>query len=126
MKSKLYMMTSTRIFLFGFAIVCAADLSLMAATETKKDSSATSQQKQFNTPKESADSLIAAAGSFDVAQLKEILGPDAADIVSSEDPVSDKNKAAAFAEKAKAKTNVGTDPKNPSRAIVTVGNDDVA
>jgi hypothetical protein len=124
MKSKLHMMTSTNFFLFGFAILCAADVSLMAATETKKDSSATSQQKQFNTPKEAADSLIAAAGSFDVAQLKEILGPDAADIVSSEDPVADKNKAAAFAEKAKAKTNIGTNPKNPNQAIVTVGNDD--
>jgi Protein of unknown function (DUF2950) len=119
------MMTSTKIFLLGFAILCAADLSLMAATETKKDSAATAaHQKQFNTPKEAADSLIAAAATFDVPQLKEILGPDAADIVSSEDPVADKNKATAFAEKAKAKTNVGTDPKNPNQAIVTVGNDD--
>jgi DUF2950 family protein len=118
------MMTSTKIFLFGFAIVCAGDLSLMAAAETKKTSAAPSQQKQFNTPKEAADSLIAAAATFDVAQLKEILGPDAADIVSSEDPVADKNRAAAFAAKAKEKTNVGMDPKNANQAIVTVGNDD--
>lgn len=127
MKSNAGMMTLTKILLVVFAIDCAVvDLALQAATETKKDANTASQptQKQFNTPKEAADSLIAAAGSFDVAQLKEILGPDATDIVSSQDPVADKNKAAAFAAKAKEKVNVGTDPKNPNQAIVTVGNDD--
>jgi Protein of unknown function (DUF2950) len=113
-----------KIFLIAFTIVCVIDLVANAASETKKDAPSASQQKQFTTPKEAADSLIAAAGSFDVAQLKEILGPDATDIVSSEDPVADKNKAEAFAAKAKEKTNVGTDPKNPNQAIITVGNDD--
>lgn len=121
-------MTSSKIFLMIFAIDCAViDLALpAAASESKKETATASHtaQKQFNTPKEAADSLIAAAGSFDVAQLKEILGPDAADIVSSEDSVSDKNRAEAFAAKAKEKTNVGINPKNPSQAIVTVGNDD--
>lgn len=131
MKSKLNIMTSTKIFLVVITIVSCSlvDLSIQAATETKKDGPAAkpgtqSAQKQFNTPKEAADALIAAAGSFDVVQLKEILGPDAEDIVSSEDPVADKNKAMAFAARAKEKTNVGTDPKNPNQAIVTVGNDD--
>jgi Protein of unknown function (DUF2950) len=125
MKSKLNLTTSAKLFMIVFAIVCVADLSLPAATETKKDSSAaTSQQKQFNTPKEAADSLVQAAASFDTNALKEILGPDAAEIVSSADPVADKNKAAAFAAKAQEKINIGTDPKNPNRAIVTVGNDD--
>jgi hypothetical protein len=128
MKPKPGMMTSTRIFVMIFAIDCAViELALPAtASEAKKETATASHtaQKQFNTPKEAADSLIAAAGSFDVAQLKEILGPDAADIVSSEDPVADKNRAEAFAAKAKEKTNVGINPKNPSQAIVTVGNDD--
>jgi len=125
MKTKFNTMISTKIFLTAFAIVCVVDLAAQAATETKKDAGAPSTtQKQFNTPKEAADSLIAAAGTFDVAQLKEILGPDAADIVSSEDPVQDKNRAEKFAAKAKEKTNVGMNPKNPNQAIVTVGNDD--
>jgi len=125
MKTKFNTMISTKIFLTAFAIVCVVDLAAQAATETKKDAGALSTtQKQFNTPKEAADSLIAAAGTFDVAQLKEILGPDAADIVSSEDPVQDKNRAEKFAAKAKEKTNVGMNPKNPNQAIVTVGNDD--
>jgi hypothetical protein len=113
-------------------LVCAVAVSsvfctaLSAATQPKSDTAAAAQpsQKQFNTPKEAADSLAQAAESFDVNALKEILGPDSTDIVSSEDPVQDKNKAMAFAAKAKEKTNIGTDPKNPNRAIVTVGNDD--
>ena len=43
---------------------------------------------------------------------------------ASEDPVQDKNKAMAFAAKAKEKTAIDTDAKNPNRAILTVGNDD--
>ncbi len=127
MKSKLNLMTSIKVFLIAFAMVAAlvVDPALKAATETKKETAAAeSTQKQFNTPKEAADSLVQAAASFDVPALKEILGPDANDIVSSEDPVADKNKATAFAAKAKERINVGTDPKNSNQAIVTVGNDD--
>ncbi len=84
------------------SFVCAG---LIAAPQPKSDTAAGAQpnQKQFNTPKEAADSLVQAAVSFDVPALKEILGPDANDIVSSEDPVADKNKATAFAAKAKEK-----------------------
>ncbi len=117
-------MSSTKIFLIALTVVGVVDLAVQAATETKKEASPVAPQKQFNSPKEAADSLVQAAASFDVPALKEILGPDATDIVSSEDPVADKNKAAAFAEKAKEKSNVGTNPKNPNQAIVTVGNDD--
>ena len=56
--------------------------------------------------------------------LKEILGPDSTDLVSSEDSVEDKNRAVAFAAKAKEKNSVAADAKNPNRAILTVGNDD--
>jgi hypothetical protein len=97
-----------------------------AASEAKHASTAGSQsnQKEFNTPKEAADSLIQAAESYDTAALKEILGPDSADIISSEDPVADKNRAAAFVAKAKEKNSLGIDAKNPNRAILTVGKDD--
>ncbi len=86
-----------------------AGFSLEAAPETKKEATAPSQsnQKQFNTPKEATDSLVQAAESFDVAALTEILGPDSKDILSSEDPVADKNRAVAFAAKAKEKNTVG-------------------
>jgi hypothetical protein len=98
---------------------------LQAAPKPKKDADAVSEvkQKQFNTPKEAADNLVQAAESFDIAALKEILGPDSADIISSKDPVEDKNRATAFAAKAKEKSSIGMDSKNPTRAILTVGND---
>ena len=82
------------------------------------------KQKQFDDPKQAADSLVQAAEAFDVAALQEILGPDSADIISSEDPVMDKQRAVAFAAKAKEKSSVVIDKKNPNQAVVTVGKDD--
>jgi len=59
-----------------------------------------------------------------VPALKEILGPDGEDLVSSEDPVMDKNRAMEFAAKAKEKTSIEKDPDNPNRAVLAIGNDD--
>ena len=108
-------------------VILTVGIALQGAPEATKDASATaaqSNQKQFNTAKEAVDALVQAAESFDVNALKEILGPDSNDVVASEDPVRDKNKAMKFAAKAKQKTSVETDSKNPNRAIVLVGNDD--
>jgi hypothetical protein len=82
-----------------------------------------SAQKSFATPKEAADALIQAAKTYDVATLKDILGPDGAGLVSTEDPVQDKTRAAEFAAKAEEKNQVTVEPKNPKRAILTVGDD---
>lgn len=81
-------------------------------------------QRQFATPQEAADALVQVASNFDIAAAKPILGPDSDDIVSSEDPVADKNEAQAFAAKAKQKLAIDSDKKNPNRAIITVGSDD--
>jgi Protein of unknown function (DUF2950) len=80
--------------------------------------------KAFDTPQQAASALIKAADPYDVPALKQILGPDGIDLVSSEDPVRDKNIAAAFAKKAREKQAVNVDPKHPARAILVVGNDD--
>src|SRR5436309_4308166 len=56
--------------------------------------------------------------------MKEILGPDSDDIISSEDPVEDKNRATEFANRAKEKTSVEIHKQDPNRAILVVGNDD--
>jgi hypothetical protein len=120
-------MNSAKFLLITSALVISGFIGLTwQAAEPKKAADAAPQtnQKGFKTPKEAADSLVQAAESFDVNALKEILGPDSEDIVSSADPVQDKNKAMAFAAKAKEKTEIGTDAKNPNRAILTVGNDD--
>jgi hypothetical protein len=128
MKPNLNIMTSSKISLIASAILisCSLRLAVHAAPTAKPDAAAASQpaQKQFDTPKQAADALIQVASNLDVPAAKEILGPDSEDIVSSEDPVQDKNRAEAFAEKAKEKTSIEIDKKDPNRAIVLVGNDD--
>jgi hypothetical protein len=126
MKSTLKIMTSSKFSLIASATAsfCLLGLGLHAATPSKSDAASAPAQKQFDTPKQAADALIQVAANFDVAAAKEILGPDSEDIVASEDPVQDKNRAAAFAAKAKEKMSVQTDKKNPNQAIVLVGNDD--
>ena len=81
-------------------------------------------QKQFATPQQAAEALIQAAESYDVSALLEIFGPDGKDLISSADPVQDKNRAEAFAARAHEKNAVILDPKNKSRAILSVGNDE--
>lgn len=118
-------MNLKRLSLLACVLTNALTITLFAAPEPKTEAAPTvSEAKQFNNPKEAAESLIAAAQTFNVAALTTILGPGSEDILTSEDPVSDKNRAVAFASKAAEKTSVGMDPKNPNLAIVTVGNDD--
>jgi hypothetical protein len=128
MKTKPNIMTSSKISLIASAILisCLLGLALHAAAPAKPDAAAASQpaQKQFDTPKQAADALVQVAANFDVAAAKEILGPDSEDIVASDDPVQDKNRAAAFAAKAKEKMSVQIDKKNPNQAIILVGNDE--
>ena len=128
MKSKSKIMTSSKISLIAFAVAsfCLLGFRLDAAAPPKSEAASAPQpgQMQFDTPKQAADALVQVAANFDVAAAKEILGPDSEDIVASEDPVQDKNRAAAFAAKAKEKMSVQTDKKNPNQAIVLVGNDD--
>jgi Protein of unknown function (DUF2950). len=127
MKSTLRIMTSSKFTLIASAIAgfCSLGFGLNAAPASKSDAASAPQpaQKQFDTPKQAADALVQVAANLDVAAAKEILGPDGEDIVASQDPVQDKNRAAEFAAKAKEKMSVQTDKKNPNQAIVLVGND---
>src|SRR5215469_13187850 len=128
MKSKINIMTSSKISLVVSAILiaCSLGFAVQAAPPAKPDAAAASQpaQKQFDTPKQAADALIQVAENLDVSAAKEILGPDGEDLVSSEDPVMDKKRAAEFAAKAKEKNSIEIDKKDPNRAILLVGNDD--
>jgi hypothetical protein len=128
MRSKSVTMPLSKISLIASAILicCISVVALVAAPESKRDAGAGSQpkQKEFDTAKQAADSLLQAAEAFDVLALKEILGPDGEDLITSEDPVQDKNRAAEFAAKAKEKNSLEVDPKNPNRTILLVGNDD--
>jgi hypothetical protein len=81
------------------------------------------EQKGFDTPQLAAEGLIQAIESFDMSVLKNILGPGSEDLVASEDPVQDKNRAVAFAAQAREKNSTEIDPKNPDKAILSVGNE---
>jgi len=128
MKTKTNIMASSKISLVASAILisCLLSLAVQAAPPAKTDAPATPQpkQKEFDSAKQAADALVEVAANFDVAAAKEILGPDSEDIISSEDPVMDKNCALAFAAKAKEKSSTQTDKKDRNRAILLVGNDD--
>lgn len=100
-------------------LLCAAS---QARAQTQADSHA--RQKTFATADEAADTLIAAAEQFDEAALKEILGPDSYDIVHTGEPARDREVSTQFASLARAKKNISTDPKNPRRAFLLIGDDD--
>ncbi len=101
------------------AILCALTLPSNAAPQSKPPEQST--QKAFDTPEQAAKALIQAAENYDEPALMEILGPDAKDLVSSEDPVLDKNRSVEFAKLAHEKQMIDTYSKNPSRATLSVG-----
>jgi len=79
-------------------------------------------QKSYLTPEKAAQALIQAAEPYNANALMEILGPGSRDLVASEDPVDDKNRAAAFAALAREKNSVTVDSRN-GRAELVVGNE---
>ena len=105
-------------------VVLAGTSTANGQTSSTSSSSSTAQQKMFATPQQAAEALIAAAKTYDLPTLTQILGSDAEDLLASEDPVRDKNNAAEFATKASQKTEVKVDPKNATQAAVLVGDDD--
>lgn len=94
-----------------FLVLLPAVLLCLPAAYSQAQKSEPPAQKSFATPKEAAEALFQATGNFDVAALKEILGPDGEDLVSSEDPVQDKNNATGFAARAREKMRLPSTPR---------------
>jgi len=126
MKSKSNIMTAMKTLASVTFLVSSMALALAAAPAAKEEGTPDTKgkQEQFDTPQQALDSLVQAAANFDTSTLMQVLGPDATDLVSSDDPVMDKQHAAEFAAKAKEKNAVEVDKKNANRATLTVGNDD--
>jgi Protein of unknown function (DUF2950) len=81
-------------------------------------------QKSFATPEDAVNALIKAASDYDVPALKQIFGPDGTEIISTADPVQDKNKDQAFATLVKQKHSLTADPANSeTRKMLIVGPD---
>jgi Protein of unknown function (DUF2950) len=129
MIEKIYVMSKTAIVGWRMlrasllmALFAAASALVLAAGQVAS-MPPQSAQKTFATPQQAADALIEAAQSYDLPALEKILGPESEDLLSSEDPVRDKNTAAEFAAKARQKTEVNVDPTNAKRATLLVGDD---
>ena len=108
-------------------VACASLLSPVSLAAQSAETPAAASvvpQKSFATPEEACEALIIAAERYDIPALKEILGPDGADLVVTEDPVQDRNNAAAFAAQARVKTRVERNPENRSVASLVVGAED--
>jgi hypothetical protein len=128
MRSKAWSITLRRALLpIGVATLsCALAILSHGESPSKQSAPAPSKpaQKTFDTPQQAAEALIQGAERFDVPTLLEIFGPGGEDLVSSPDPVQDKNYAEAFASMAHKRNAVNIDPKNPSRASLSVGEED--
>ena len=106
------------------ALLLAPALSASEPAAKKPAAPAAAKQRTFDTPKEAADALIAAAAVNDVPALKAILGPAGEDLVVTDDPVQDKNRAEAFAAAARKKSDIVPNAKNPNLAILSIGEED--
>jgi hypothetical protein len=80
--------------------------------------------RKFDSPRKAADALIAAVADYDVPALMAILGPAGADLVETKDPVQDRNVGAAFAARAREKSEIVPEAKNPNRATLVIGDED--
>src|SRR3954468_13815055 len=118
MRIKSHTMSSLRIAL------SASTILVLCSLRPALGAPAQPEQKGFDTPQLAADALVQAAETFDVAALNSILGPGGKDLTASEDPVQDKNRAVAFAAKAREKNSAVVEPKNPDFAIFYVGNEE--
>jgi len=108
------------------ALSCALLAPSQAQAQSKSESAKSSQpaQEAFDSPEQAANSLIEAAGQFDVPSLMRMFGPAGANLVASADPIEDKKIAIAFAAKAREKNSVEVDPKIPNRAVLVVGSEE--
>jgi Protein of unknown function (DUF2950) len=106
------------------AVLSCALATLVHAAPQSKPTSGAAAQMSFATPQLAAEAIIKAAADFDLPTLLNIVGPDGRDLVSTADPVQDKNAATAFAARAHEKNAVVIDPKNPKRAILSIGDED--
>jgi hypothetical protein len=111
------MLTNWKSFVRHVAMVVA-----MLTLTTLGAAAADAAQKQYARPEDAVRALVDGARRDDPAVLQAILGPGSEDIVSSGDPVEDRNTRARVASAANQRTRLET---LPSGAVVAyLGNDD--
>jgi hypothetical protein len=110
----------------GLVLVGLIALAPHAASQTAGQTSVApkAKPKSFDTPQQAAQALVQAAEKDDLAELEAIFGPDGRDLINTGEPAQDKEIIAAFAAQARKKMKVSIDPKNKSRAIMILGDED--
>jgi Protein of unknown function (DUF2950) len=104
-------------FLEVSAVMALASLTALALRAAEP-----ARARSFDTPQQAADALVAAAQSGDTAALLAIFGPDGKDLITSGDPVDDKDRLSKFTELAKQKMEVSLE--GSKKATVVVGPED--
>jgi hypothetical protein len=94
------------------------------AISTPISESAAAAQKSFATAKEAARALLAGAEANDVAALVLLFGRGGQEIVTSGDPVQDRNHRSQFVTSAKKSLKLEHDPNHPNRVSILLGEDD--
>jgi hypothetical protein len=112
--------TPTTLMIPVIAWLCLVPVTALAQTQVVHKPVPT-DQRGYTTPQQAADDLVKAAAAYDVSQLMAILGPDGRDLISSADPIRDKNNAAAFVQEAGEANTVKVDPSTPNLATMIVG-----
>jgi DUF2950 family protein len=117
------MTTDIRPTLFFLAGVITVAVMVLLATGRIVNGQTPDKARTFATAEAAANALIDAAERFDETALTEILGPDSYDIIHTGEPARDREVAAEFAAKARAKTNISRPSKTSRRAILEIGED---
>src|ERR1700758_4691001 len=97
--------------LFARLILLAAATLLLAAEPQTGPLS-------FATPSQAARALLVAAEAGDVSAQTQIFGPGSDEVLSSGDPVQDKNTRAQFVKRARRLLQERIDPANVNRAVL--------
>ena len=115
--------TTTKLNTISMMFLLSSLLALLIPIAVTSRQESNPSQMTFATPEKAVAALVQASATFDVPALRKILGPEGEDLISSEDPVRDKNIAVEFAAKAHEHASIRIDPNNPNRAALQVGND---
>ena len=105
------------------ALLGKSSATAQAGNTDATASSPQTTQETFATARQAVDEVVARASSYDLSGLLRIFGSEGKDLISSPDPVRDKQYIEAFVTKAREKVELKPDPQNPSRATFTVGDD---
>jgi len=108
----------------AFVFVCLLLSACKPAQNDNTGSAAVIPPKMFASTEEAASALIDAAAAYDVDALKQILGSEGADLVSTGTPAEDRHIATTFAEVAQEKHAVVIDPNDENHAVLNIGSED--